>query len=78
MRKARGVVAGIPDLWVFHDRRVLPIELKRHDGVVSKEQERLHATLNGSGVATEVCRSVEEVLEHLREMGVPMRIRVAA
>jgi hypothetical protein len=78
-RKRRGVVAGIPDVWVFHASRMIPIELKTTTGRTSAEQIGLHGRLAVVGTPVEVCRTVEAVAAHLEACGVPMRrMQVAA
>src|SRR5208282_3113881 len=59
-RKRKGVVAGVPDIWVFYRGTVLAIELKRRGGGRSKAQRDLHAQLNACEIPVLVCRSVEE------------------
>jgi hypothetical protein len=87
-----GLARGWPDILVLHDR-LYGIELKRHGGVLSKTrivrtrrgglrelvgQQEMFPRLERAGMTIAVCRSVDEVLAHLRECGVPLRGSVAA
>lgn len=55
-----GVVAGWPDLQVVAGGKILLIELKTTEGVLSKAQKDLHATLKAQGTDVLVVRSLEE------------------
>jgi len=64
--KAEGVKAGIPDINIdvprrgFHGAR---IEMKKTDGKVSEDQERIHKLLREQGYYTVVCYSAREAIE---------------
>jgi VRR-NUC domain-containing protein len=77
-RRRRGCVAGTPDMFVFHNERVMAIELKTTEGRLSPAQVALHDELTCAGVTVIVCRSVEAVLYALTEFGVTVRGRIAA
>lgn len=79
--KSMGVKAGFPDVIVsvpiecgrIKASLMVGIELKSKDGSASFEQKRIHEALTRSGWHIFICRSVEEVVDALREAGVPMR-----
>lgn len=73
MRKARGVVRGIPDLDIYWNERAYKIELKVPGGVVSDEQRALHKVLRGTGVSVAVCWSLEDVHAQVATWGIPHR-----
>jgi hypothetical protein len=77
-RKARGVIAGTPDLQVMYCGRTLFIELKAPRGSVSGEQRHLHDRLRRAGFSVAVCRSIEDVVGALERFGIPLRGRIAA
>ena len=72
-RKSRGCIAGIPDLQVAWNGKVVFIELKTKTGALSSEQRALHARLKAAGFCIAVCRSLDDVLDFLRSVGCPMR-----
>jgi hypothetical protein len=84
--KATGVVAGMPDLFVLHQHRLLPIEVKvaaapaapghprRRGGVVSQAQTTAHHRLERCGAAPVlIATSLEELEKGLIARGVPLR-----
>lgn len=71
--KAWGLKPGMPDYLVFFAGRVIGIELKREDGVLSKAQKEMHPRLLAAGMVVYVCRTPEQVIEWLMLEGVPMR-----
>lgn len=75
-RKARGVIAGCPDLAVHWHGRVAYIELKAEKGRLSEAQRDLHGRLRRAGIETGVCRSLVEVLQFLRGQGCPVTARL--
>lgn len=78
-KKRLGCLAGWPDGGVWHDGRVVLLELKRSRyGVVSDAQKDLHLRLARIGHPVSVVRSVEEALDVLRDNNIPLRGRVAA
>jgi hypothetical protein len=74
-RKARGCIAGLPDIWIAHQGRVRCIELKAMSGRLSDSQKWLHPKLEAAGIPVAVCRSLDEVLEHLADWQIPTRIK---
>lgn len=78
-KKRIGCLAGWPDGAVWHDGRVVLLELKRSRyGVLSDAQRALHPRLAAMGHPVSVVRSVEEALDVLRDRSVPLRGRIAA
>lgn len=77
-RKMRGCLAGWPDLQVIYGGQHHLIEIKTAKGRVSKVQNYTHERLKRAGADVAVCRSVDEVLEHLKARGVPLRGRISA
>lgn len=81
--KAAGMVAGWPDVqllvpvpWYGQAPRFIGIELKAKSGRLSPEQIACHARIRAAGGEVIVCRSVEEVEQKLRALGVPLRATV--
>lgn len=74
--KAMGVRKGMPDLGLIGDGRIVFLECKSPRGVLSKDQRKAIADLKAAGAQTMVVRSVDEALEALTAMKVPMRGRV--
>jgi len=77
IRKSMGVRAGVPDLMFVWRGKAIGIELKRADGRLTKEQKEAHADLTLAGAVVTTARSVDEVLEFLTTLGMPIRGRVA-
>jgi hypothetical protein len=76
--KAMGVKPGWPDLQFVWRGRAVCIELKSGDAGLSKAQEDRCMRLILAGAALATCRSLEEVIDFLTTLGVPLRARVAA
>ena len=76
--KAMGALPGVPDLYLAWEGHTLWIELKAPKGTVREPQRTFaHRAIN-IGHDVHICRSVDEVLNVLHVMGVPMRAKVAA
>jgi len=58
--KAMGVVAGVPDLEFHFWRRTFFLECKTPQGIVSKEQKKIHQILDSHGFRVFVFRSLDE------------------
>jgi hypothetical protein len=71
--KAMGVLAGIPDLFFLYRSRAYAIEMKASDGVVSDVQKLCHAALAVAGIPVAVARSIDDVLNALKDWGIPVR-----
>jgi hypothetical protein len=76
--KALGMRAGWPDLMFIYRGVPFAIELKSKHGRPSDVQTGMHVQMEAAGCAIFVCASVEEVLDALRFMDVPINMRVAA
>lgn len=77
-RKARGVVAGIPDVCIRVGPRSYHIELKRKGGRSSPEQRVFHSVLRALGDEVAICEGADAAIAQLAEWCVPMRGRVSA
>lgn len=86
LRKAMGVRAGIPDLFIAGEGRMIGVELKAPPAQLkrgpSKAKPRLSeaqadtiAALAEAGIPTLVVRSWEELETALKAMGVPVKGR---
>lgn len=73
-----GYQAGWPDVLVIYRGRCFFIELKAKNGTVSAAQREMMRKLTYCGADVLLCRSVPGVECALRELGVPLRGRVAA
>lgn len=71
--KRQGVKAGIPDILICHQGRVVGLELKAQGGALSDSQKNMFPKLRTAGMRIEVARSHGEALERIQEMGVPLR-----
>lgn len=72
--KARGCVAGVPDIEIVqYPGRCFKIELKSAKGVVSDQQRKLHKEYRILGIPVAVCRSIDDVRAALLGWGVPTR-----
>jgi len=71
----QGVRAGVPDLIFISKGRAFGLELKSEKGELSQAQRAQHVTLRDAGMRIEVARSLGEALEHLKDMGIPLRLK---
>lgn len=55
--KASGVVSGIPDCLFIPSGKVYGFEFKTHNGRLSPQQEKIHATWRANGITVYVIRS---------------------
>lgn len=76
--KATGTIAGICDLFVINDGRLIGIELKAERGRLSDAQLYYHEKLRRARVPVSICRSLDDVIAALQTAGVPLRAQVAA
>ena len=72
--KRMGVLAGMVDLGVVNDGRLIGLELKAGKGRISDAQAWCHRQLNAAGAPVFVCRTVAEVKDALLSMGVPLYV----
>lgn len=70
---AAGLKAGFPDILVFHGGRVVGIELKIENGVVSKNQTKMFLQLYEAGVRVYICKSTDDVVGVLEQESIPHR-----
>ena len=73
-RKARGVVSGLPDCWLFWNgaRDHVLIELKTEGGAFKMSQTIRFPELRKAGFQLHVARSVADWFDILRECKVPL------
>ena len=75
--KAMGVMPGLPDITIKGpDRAEYCLEVKAPRGSLSPAQRDAIAALAACGIETRVVRSLDEALEALVEMGVPLKGKV--
>ena len=63
--KSMGVVAGAPDLILFHGGKSFAIELKADGGRTSDAQVEMLTRLKDAGVPTAVCHGLDPALATL-------------
>jgi hypothetical protein len=73
LRTSRGVIAGIPDVFLLWGGTAFFIELKREGGLLSDAQQALIPALLIGGGRCGVATTAEEVLALLDVWGVPRR-----
>jgi hypothetical protein len=71
--RAAGLKAGFPDILVFHDGRVVGLELKVKNRKPSAAQQLMFPRLRQCGMQIYVCQSVDDVIAALNEAKVPVR-----
>ena len=76
--KAKGMVAGMPDILVLHPRSynsstVIGLELKVKGNSTSAAQRNTHALLLTAGVRTYLVRSLNDVIKALENASIPYR-----
>ncbi len=76
-RKARGCIAGLPDIIVLCRGRFLGIELKA-GSAVSPAQKELHKNIIAAGGYVDIDLTVENVQRSLQLWGCPLRASVSA
>ena len=72
-RKRRGCRAGDPDLQFDYGRCVFYIELKTRKGDLSTAQIAERERILASGGAWVLCRSLDDMIDTLRNWGFPLR-----
>jgi hypothetical protein len=75
--KGLGVLAGFPDLAVWHRGNLYLLELKAARGVLSAAQRETQHRLAYNGAAVVTCKTLEGVECSLRELGLPLRAAVS-
>ena len=79
-RTRRGIIAGVPDLYLQHEGRAHWIELKTATGRLSRTQREVGDEIARIGGRVAVARSAEDVLAFLDAWNIPRhnRTRFAA
>lgn len=72
---ARGVVAGVPDIFLMFRGRVYCVELKAEDGAVSAAQQSLAIAITVAGGRVGFASSAEEMLAIIDEWRIPRNKR---
>ena len=72
--KWQGLKPGVPDLALYWSGGHGMIEVKAEGGRLSDDQIAVHAILRDRGVKVAVCRSIDDLIQTMREWGVPGRI----
>jgi hypothetical protein len=76
-RVGRGIIDGVPDLFVLYRGRVYLIEIKKPlTGVLSEAQEMVLAAATLAGVPVAVVDNVDDLMRVLDAWGIPRRRRV--
>jgi hypothetical protein len=70
--KETGVLAGMTDLGVINDGRLIGLELKAPKGRISDAQAWCHRQIRKAGAPVFICTSRDEVIAALKQMGVPL------
>lgn len=76
LRKARGVPAGLADVWVFHPQGVVCLELKSAIGRPSDAQLAMSARLSACNIWTYTCRTLEDIEVAMDNRRVKLRRRL--
>lgn len=76
IRIGRGIVAGVPDVFVCYHGRSYMIEIKTAIGELSIAQQSVMAAVLASGGRIGVVRDADEVIACLDEWGIPRAHRV--
>ena len=83
-RIGRGIVAGVPDLFVLHRGIAHMVEIKTADGELSDPQQSVMSAVLASGGRVGMVRNADEMLRLLDAWGIPrarrlvVRVSVAA
>jgi hypothetical protein len=75
-RTWRGIVAGVPDLFVLHRGIAHMVEIKTPAGELSDPQQSVMAAVLASGRRVGVVRDAEEMLGLLDAWGIPRARRL--
>jgi hypothetical protein len=80
IRVGRGIIAGLPDLFILYRGRAHHPEIKAADGVLSPAQQSVCAAVLAAGGRVAVVRDAPELLAAIDEWGIPRnrRVRCAA
>lgn len=75
IRIGRGIIAGIPDLWLFFRSKAHCIEIKTLDGELSLPQQSVAIALTLAGVRIGIAQSAEDVLLCIDDWHIPRHRR---
>jgi hypothetical protein len=73
IRVGRGIIEGVPDVFVFFRGSCFMIELKAEGGTLSDGQRATLAAVSLAGIKCAVCDSVDRVLRALDHWGIPRK-----
>jgi hypothetical protein len=76
-RTGRGIVAGVPDLFVLHRGIAHMVEIKTPAGELSDPQQSVMAAVLASGGRVGVARNADEMLGLLDAWGIPRARRLS-
>lgn len=71
----QGVRPGVPDLIFIHKGRAFGLELKSDAGRLNDNQRTAHEGMRAAGARVEVARTFDEAMKHLRDAGIPLRMK---
>ena len=74
LRRLRGCKAGAPDIWILYCGRLITIELKSKGGRCTMSQRAAREALLGAGAYWVECRSVNAVMQAVRDAGIPFNM----
>ena len=77
IRVGRGIIAGVPDLYILHRGRAHHLEIKAEDGELSEAQQSVCAAVLAAGGRVAVVRSAGELLAAIDEWQIPRAHRVS-
>jgi hypothetical protein len=73
--KKEGGAAGVPDIYILHDRQSYFLEMKKaKGGVVRKEQKDMMARLVGAGAICAVAAGLEAAVAQLEQWGLLVEV----
>jgi len=75
-RTARGVIAGILDVFILWLGRAYQIEIKNENGIFSHAQRSVSSAILGAGGRVAAAQSAEDVLACLDEWQIPRKHRM--
>ena len=76
IRIGRGIIAGIPDLFILYRGRAYHPEIKTEDGVMSDAQQSVSSAVLAAGGRVAIVRNANELLVCIDEWGIPRAHRV--
>ena len=76
IRLGRGIVAGIPDVFILYRGKCYLIELKSEDGSLTEEQKATLAAARLAGVEVACCTTMDQILQTLDVWQIPRNRRL--